>query len=319
MPGVAWQREGAGREVRKKDWLSSIWTTASPLKSLACETRDFPQRPTAFGSISQRREGILWILEHGMKLWLLLNTATYSQKYLFQIHHSWGPLPLTDWQYSLCIPWSNPCSWLHSITPSSLESIGAAVWFGGWGVAECHEARVQGQMPSCAWAHTDSHKTLGKHMCPCSFSFLFLRGADSFPVCALSPAILPQSPFVSGGRSKRSDLRVELASVGVFMELFCLHLYSMKDPMILSYIGMGRFCLFQGGRAPAACVCFGIALQFWPGVSPVCEVELYLSHFLIKLAVSLKKQPSSWFLLPVSSSQMFICPLPRASPFSITS
>lgn len=218
MPGVAWQREGAGREVRKKDWLSSIWTTASPLKSLACETRDFPQRPTAFGSISQRCKGILWILEHGMKLWLLLNTATYSQKYLFQIHHSWGPLPLTDWQYSLCIPWSNPCSWLHSITPSSLESIGAAVWFGGWGVAECHEARVQGQMPSCAWAHTDSHKTLGKHMCPCSFSFLFLRGADSFPVCALSPAILPHSPFVSGGRSKRSDLRVELASVGVFME-----------------------------------------------------------------------------------------------------
>lgn len=59
MAGVAWQQAGAGREVRKKERLPNISTTASPLKSLACDTGEFPQRPTAFENISWGCEGML--------------------------------------------------------------------------------------------------------------------------------------------------------------------------------------------------------------------------------------------------------------------
>lgn len=54
-----------------------------PLKSLACEMGAFPHRTAAFGNNSWRCKGILWIFEHGTKLWLSVNSATYIHKYLF--------------------------------------------------------------------------------------------------------------------------------------------------------------------------------------------------------------------------------------------
>ena len=157
------------------------------------------------------------------------------------------------------------------------------------------------RVPWSTGARTDSHVLISTHSTHANTHmpvccFLSLSAVLLLLPCVLLLSrslllLLPPCPAASlllAGELR--ELACELNPLPLGFLLTCLKLYSRKDPMELNYVGTGHFCLFQWEKAPSACVCIGIAMQIWPEALPVCDIKRYLSSFLIKLAVSLKKQ-----------------------------
>lgn len=300
MAGVAWQRAGAGREARKKEQLPNIWK----------HNNSIPSEITGMwnGRVSSKTYSI-WEHFSGTR-GNIVNIGTWNEIvvafefcYLqsnpfiskFPIHEVPFPSP-TD---------STPCVFpdiiilVHGSTALlpvlwSHQRCCLIGWARCCGVPWSMGARTDTHMRMSAHRHV--HRRACKHTRPRMSSFPSLSDVllPFMRVLFLSCSLLlllppcPAAPLFLAGEEKELPCKLNLLPLGFLLS--CLNLYSRKGPVELNYVGTGHFCLFQWGKSPAACVCFGIAMQIWSEASPLCEVKLYLSSFLIKLAVSLKKQ-----------------------------